>query len=100
MVQMKLKTKADQLDVTLDAAADVLYVSTGWTGTVEGAGFLDGVQLDFELDTDTPCGVTVIGFSHYDWRQRLPELADVVAQHLSVPSSQALTDIQGALIAT
>lgn len=100
MVQMKFKAQADQLDVQLDVDADVLYVSSGWNGPIEGTGQPDGVQLDFALDTNNPCGVTVIGFSHYGWPERLPELATLVAEHLTVSRNRALTDLKAVLIAT
>lgn len=85
------------LSVELDRDADVLYLSSGWQGPVEGAGLADGIELDFCLDTDTPCGVTVIGFRVYGWDARLHELADLVGGHLGRSREHVLMELTAAL---
>lgn len=85
------------LAINFDRNADVFYVSTGWEGPVEGMGCYDGIELNFQHDTTLPCGVTVIGFHAYGWAKRLPELADVIADHLHVPNDQIYAALTASL---
>lgn len=86
------------LSVIFDRGADVFYISTGWDGAVEGSGLPDGVELNFRLDRDEPCGITVIGFNAYGWPARMTELSQIVASHLGVTQQSALMELENALL--
>jgi hypothetical protein len=87
---MTAKTEAG-LVADYEEATDVLYLSVGPIEPVESEGVRDGVELDFRLDTAIPCGVTVVGYRQHRWDSRLSELADITAEHLSIPLENILS---------
>lgn len=93
MVVAKSVTQDISLSIVLDREADVLYATAGWDGPVEGTGLPDGVELDFKLDSDEPCGATIIGFQAHRWPDRLPELAGIIANHLALSSTAILNKL-------
>lgn len=73
-----------KLTVNYDRRGDVLYLAVGapvpaWVD--EGD---DGLAYRFAYADDRPCGVTVVGFRHAHWPQRLDELSAMVAGRLPV----------------
>lgn len=80
-----------KLTVSYDRAVDVLHIGLGEAVAYEGDGRADGIELDYSLDDDSPCGAKVIGFRKYAWPERLPELAGILGDHLAV-DDKALVD--------
>lgn len=74
--------------VVYDRPVDVLHVSLGELVAYEGDGLIDGIELDYALDGGLPCGAKVIGLHKNGWGDRIRDLADILAQHLGVDSSE------------
>ena len=93
----KYRSVTQDLTADYDRRADVLYVLVGAPVEAEGDGRPDGIELNFTVADDTPCGVTVIGFKRYGWPDRLAALADLTAKHLSVQPSSVLEHVKHAV---
>ena len=73
-----------RVTVSYDDLGDVLHIVLGKAVPYEGDGLAEGVELDFALDDDAPCGAKVIGYRKNRWSGRLDELARIVGKHLAI----------------
>jgi uncharacterized protein YuzE len=89
-------TDIGSLTAEYEPTTDVLYIVVGEAQPVESEGVLAGLDLDYKLDTDEPCGVTVMGYQQYGWPSRLHELAEIAAQHLSLNPETVLSVVHAA----
>ncbi|MDB5643270.1 MAG: hypothetical protein JWN07_2587 [Hyphomicrobiales bacterium] len=96
MVFATFQTGQLDLSADYDARSDVFYIVLGEDGPVESEGAPEGVDLDFRLDTEEPCGVTVLGYRRDGWPKRLDELAGIAARHLAVSPDAVLSLIRHA----
>ena len=77
-----------------DRQVDVLHLGLGDPVEVEGDGLPNGVELDFSLEENRPCGVTIIGFSRNGWNANVRGLAAIVADHLGLDTAYVLRRIE------
>lgn len=91
---MKARRK---LRADYDRAVDVLYFFTGKPVPVEGDGLPGGVEIDYAIDGGAAVGATVIGYARNDWHVRVQELAQIIAEHLSVDPQRSKVAIERAV---
>ena len=91
---MNMRPKPPDLRGSYDRKVDVLHLAIGNPAEVEGDGLPNGVELDFATKTGAPCGVTIIGFHRNGWAERLRELAQIVARHLSLDERDTFIRIE------
>ena len=87
---------AEPKEAHLHRAADVLYLSLGAPRDDEGEDCPDGVVLRYGMNDDLPSGVTVIGYSFFGWAENRLQLAEIVANHLSVKTGDVISLIEEA----
>ncbi len=86
----------DQIILSYDENADVLYVVLGAPVPAETDEDDNGLLLRFAQSDGHPCGVTVLDFRGSHWDARVSELSSMVATHLHIPTTkirQALTAV-------
>src|SRR3954470_9090015 len=84
MAIANLRSQQQTISVDYDAQGDVFYIVLGEDGPVESKAIPEGVDLDFRLDTEEPCGLTILGYRRYGWPNRVAELSAIAARHLSM----------------
>lgn len=84
------------LRAVYDSPADVMHLVLGEPQMYEGDGLDGGLEIDYAIETGEPCEAKVIGFCRYGWTSHLDELAEVLAERLSIPKDQALEAISDA----
>jgi hypothetical protein len=72
------------LSANYDVATDVLRLIVGKPQHVDADRRDGGLNLEFSQETNEPCSVTVIGYRHNLWNERMNELASVVSKHLGL----------------
>jgi hypothetical protein len=77
-----LKKRRIGIIVDYDSAVDVLRVVAKRFSHTEGMGLDRGIELDFDADTDTPSGATIIGYHKNRWDKNIVELAQILAKHV------------------
>ena len=78
------------IEASYDRPVDVLHLVMGNPQAYEGDGLPFGVEIDYSIKTGAPCGAKVIGFERNGWRNKIPELANLIASHLSVEDKDVL----------
>lgn len=79
-----LRSQSLALSADYDAQGDVFYLIMGEDGPVESEALSEGVDLDFRLDTDEPCGLTILGYRRFGWPHKSGELGAIASRHLSM----------------
>jgi hypothetical protein len=85
------------LIATYDHPVDVLVITLGKAVPVEGEGRPGGIELDFALDSETPCAIKVIGFHRNGWGKMTDRLSGIAADHLDVSITAVKQAIDGAI---
>lgn len=80
-----------------DRAVDVLYFFTGKPVPVEGGGLPGGVEIDYAIGSGAAVGATVVGYARNGWHAKVSELAQIIAEHLSVDPQRSKRAIEQAV---
>lgn len=92
-----MDTSVKDLVVDFDRRSDVLYVTYGSVHAVEGEAGPFGIEVDFDAESNLPCGITVIGLHEYGWDRRLGDIAQVAGEHLGLAPATVLSAVRTAL---
>lgn len=82
------------LRVSYDRKVDVLHIGVGAVCDVEGDGLPGGIELNYCVSDDRPCGVTVLGFQRNGWSNNIGGLADIAGDHLDVDARTLMIAIE------
>lgn len=96
MRNLRTLPKSD-LWVGYDRVADVLHITVGSCSSYEGEGLPGGIEVDYRLSDGSPCGAKVIGFLHYGWGKRLPDIARELGARLDVSDQQLRRKIEAVI---
>jgi hypothetical protein len=95
MVAIREKiAKSPKLSADYDMGADVLYIALGALRPAEGEDAPRGIVYRFDMETNEPCGVTVVGFVRNGWGNEMTELSKIVARHLKIDYVPVLMTIE------
>lgn len=87
----------EDVQASYDRDADMLYVSKNGPSHAVSEENEKGLLLRYTMDTDTPCGVTVISFRS-SWQLHQDELAQDVSAFLDIPFARVRSLLAGALV--
>ena len=84
MVATFLTDRRPTFMIDYDVDLDVLRVVTKHFASTEGLGLSQGIELDFDAQSNTPSGFTIVGFHRNDWDRHIDKLLKLVADHTSI----------------